>query len=212
MIHQAQILAAKICLDQARQQKTAQQFDVALALYDQAKVTFKRALSQAQTPQTEEDEALRRHVADIYFERAELLEKLGKADKAQASYKKAKKWGHKPIESASSAPAERDALILAQMATPVSLSIQEKGELVDYLFERALFTLGSLKIQVTLHSDQTPLGQPYSDSSEDLKEDGKLEDILTSQLCLLPAQGTLKIEKPMAKTAANRALRQSVRW
>ncbi len=247
--HQAQILAAKICLDQARQQKTAQQFDVALALYDQAKVTFKRisdthkliialsevkgALSQAQTPQTEEDEALRRHVADIYFERAELLEKLGKADKAQASYKKAKKWGHKPIESASSAPAERDALILAQMATPVSLSIQEKGELVDYLFERALFTLGSLKvsnkpsiflvyahdnpahgkaeastskyfinhlskIQVTLHSDQTPLGQPYSDSSEDLKEDGKLEDILTSQLCLLPAQVEKEV-KPVNK-------------
>ncbi len=44
------------------------------------------------------------------------------------------------------------------------------------------------QIQVTLHSDQTPMGQPYSNSSEDLQEDGKLEDILTSQLCLLPTQ------------------------
>ncbi|BBE09979.1 NB-ARC domain protein [Mycoavidus cysteinexigens] len=247
--HQAQILAAKIYLYQARQQKTAQRLDVALVLYDQAKVTFrhiadtrklvialsevKNALSQAQTPQTTEDEALQRHIADIYFERAELLAKLGKTDKAQASYKKAKEWGHKPIEAASIVSAEHDALILAQTATPASMSVQEKGELVDYLFERALFTLGSLKvsskpsiflvyahgnpahgkaeastskylinhlskIQVTLHSDQTPLGQPYSDSSEDLKEDGKLEDILTSQLCLLPTQVEKEV-KPVNK-------------
>ncbi|UUM22244.1 pentapeptide repeat-containing protein [Mycoavidus sp. SF9855] len=239
--HQAQIMLAKICLDQARQQKTAQQLDVALVLYDQAKVTFKRisdtrklaielsevksALSQAQTPQTEEDEALRRHIADIYFERAEVLNGLEKFDKARASYKKAKDWGHELTEADPIAPVEHDAPILAQTSMPASMSVREKGELVDYLFERALFTLGSLNvsnkpsiflvyahdnpdpnygeadastskyfinhlssIQVTLNSDQTPLGQPYSDSFEDLKEDGKLEDILTSQLCLLPAQ------------------------
>ncbi|UUM21912.1 NACHT domain-containing protein [Mycoavidus sp. SF9855] len=98
---------------------------------------------------------------------------------------------------------------------------QEKSALVDYLFEKALSTLGSLevsnkpslflvyahdnsthgkaeastsrylikklsKIRVKLYSDQTPMGQPYSSSPEDLKEDGKLEDILTNQLCLLP--------------------------
>ncbi|UUM22299.1 NACHT domain-containing protein [Mycoavidus sp. SF9855] len=247
--HQAQILAAKICLDQARQQKTAQQLDVALVLYDQAKVTFKRisdtrklvialsevksALSQAQTPQTEEDEALRQHIADIYFERAEVLKGLGELDKARASYKKAKDWGHELTEADPIAPVEHNAPILAQTSIPASMSVREKGELVDYLFERALFTLGSLKvsnkpsiflvyahdnpvhgkaeastskylinhlskIQVTLHSDQTPLGQPYSGSSEDLKEDGKLEDILTSQLCLLPAQVEKEV-KPVNK-------------
>ncbi|KAG0322700.1 hypothetical protein BGZ97_004696, partial [Linnemannia gamsii] len=32
------------------------------------------------------------------------------------------------------------------------------------------------------------MGQPYSSSQEELKEDGKLEDILTNQLCLLPTR------------------------
>ncbi|UUM20896.1 NACHT domain-containing protein [Mycoavidus sp. SF9855] len=44
------------------------------------------------------------------------------------------------------------------------------------------------QIRVNLYSDQTPMGQPYSSSPEKLKKDGKLEDILTSQLCLLPVQ------------------------
>ncbi len=107
----------------------------------------------------------------------------------------------------------------------VDASIQEKSKLVDYLFEKALSTLGSLKvsnkpslflvyahdnpdpkygqteahtskylieklsqIRVNLYSDQTPMGQTYLSSAEELKEDGKLEDILTNQLCLLPHQ------------------------
>lgn len=41
---------------------------------------------------------------------------------------------------------------------------------------------------MTLYSDQTPIGQAYSSSDENLKKDGKLEDILTNQLCLLPHQ------------------------
>ncbi len=102
-------------------------------------------------------------------------------------------------------------------------SIQKKGRLVNYLFDLALSTLGSLEVhnkpslfliyahnnpkhgkagaetskylieklftgRVNLYSDQTPTGQrqPYSRSQEELKADGKLEDILTSQLCLLP--------------------------
>ncbi len=43
-------------------------------------------------------------------------------------------------------------------------------------------------IQVVLYSDQAPMAQPYSSSSEALKEDARLGDILTSQLCLLPTQ------------------------
>ncbi len=44
------------------------------------------------------------------------------------------------------------------------------------------------QIRANLYSDQTPMGKPYLSSPEDLKKDGKLEDILTSQLCLLPDQ------------------------
>lgn len=100
-------------------------------------------------------------------------------------------------------------------------SAQEKNVLVDYLFEKALATLGSLEVsnkpslflvyahdnpahgkaeastskylidklsqvRVNLYSDQAPKGEPYSSSLEELKEDGKLEDIVTNQLCLLP--------------------------
>ncbi len=106
---------------------------------------------------------------------------------------------------------------------PVVLPAQAKSELVDYLFEKALLTLGSLevpdkpslflvyahdnpaygraeanisrylidqlsKIRINLYSDQTPMGQACLSSSEDLKKGGTLEDILTSQLCLLPTQ------------------------
>ncbi len=105
----------------------------------------------------------------------------------------------------------------------IGLSAADKNALVDYLFEMALSTLGSLDVsnkpslflvyahhnsahgqakaeiskylieklsqtRVNLYSDQTPMGQPYSGAGTDRKEDGKLEDILTSQLCLLPVQ------------------------
>ncbi len=43
-------------------------------------------------------------------------------------------------------------------------------------------------IGVTLYSDQTPMGPTYLSLPETLKDDGRLEDILTSQLSLLPAK------------------------
>ncbi|UUM20818.1 NACHT domain-containing protein [Mycoavidus sp. SF9855] len=245
-------MLAQSYLDQARQQKTVQQLEWALVLYDHAKATFrhiadarqlvpslsevKNALSQARTPQAPEEEALRQSIAEVYFERAELLEKLGKSDKAQASYRKAQAWGYEGVARASAAPIAsnpvRSTRALTRAATSTSMpvqqlkvasSVQEKSVLVDYLFEKALSTLGSLevsnkpslflvyahdnpahgqaeaetskylidklsKIQVNLYSDQTPMGQIYSSSPEDLKEDGKLEDIVTNQLCLLPTQ------------------------
>ncbi len=108
---------------------------------------------------------------------------------------------------------------LVQTAAPA----EKKSKRMDYLFGKALSTLGALKvankpslflvyahdnpahgkaeastskylieklsqIQVILYSDQTPMGQPYSSVSRDLKKDGKLEDILTNQLCLLPGR------------------------
>ncbi|MCX8566722.1 MAG: WD40 repeat [Glomeribacter sp. 1016415] len=228
--NQAQALAQSY-LDQARQQKKAEYFEVSLILYDQAKVSFihvangrqlmpslsevKNALVEAFTPKTHEEEALRRRIAEIYFERAEVLEKLGKGEKAQASKRKAQTWGYEAIQPA---------------LVPVSLSAQKKSDLVDYLFEKALLTLNSLEVTnkpslflvyahdndahgeakastskylinklskirgVKLYSDQTPIGQAYSSSVENLEADGKLEDILTNQLCLLPAQLRADVE------------------
>ncbi len=234
-------------LDQARLRK--KEPEIALALYGQAKVGFKEianarqllplsevksALTQALRADTPEDEALRRRIAEVYFERAELLEKLGNPDKAQASYKKAKDWGYEETEPASIPPAAMLAVhgttMLDRAIWPTSMQGQqpitslthEKSAQVDYLFEMALSTLKSLQmarvslfliyahdnpmhgraeastskyliqklsqIPVNLYSDQTPMGQPRSSFLEDLKEDGKLEDILTSQLCLLPDQ------------------------
>ncbi len=247
MINQMQA-SAQNALYQANLCKETQNFGMALFFYDQAKVAFKHiakahqltpslsevknAVIQAQTPKTAEDEALRQRLAEVYFERAQLLEKLNQVRKAQASYQKAKAWGYLGSEPefvgpAASKPARR---VLARAATSteipvqqlqVASSAQEKNVLVDYLFEKALATLGSLEvsnkpslflvyahdnpahgkaeastskylidklsqIRVNLYSDQAPKGEPYSSSLEELKEDGKLEDIVTNQLCLLP--------------------------
>ncbi len=50
------------------------------------------------------------------------------------------------------------------------------------------------QIRVNLYSDQTPMGQAHSMASEALSEDGKLEDVLTSQLCLLPTRLRADVE------------------
>ncbi len=195
----------------------------------QAKQVFKKALS----PETLADQTLRNNIGTAYFERGKILDQLGRHDRAQASYKKAEKWGYEEIKYSSTIPgtllSARGAPAMAQTLTSTSKpfqpsSAQEKSELVDYLFEKALLTLSSLDVPnkptlflvyahdnpahgkaeastskylidklsnirgVNLYSDQTPMGQAYSSSAEDLKEDGKLEDILTNQLCLLPNQ------------------------
>ncbi|KAG0293092.1 hypothetical protein BGZ97_005420, partial [Linnemannia gamsii] len=71
-------------------------------------------------PQTPEEEALRQRIAQVYFERGELLKELGKLDKAQASYKKAQDWGHEPIEPAFIVLTEPEAPTLAQTVPSVS--------------------------------------------------------------------------------------------
>lgn len=91
MINQMQA-SAQNALYQANLCKETQNFGMALFFYDQAKVAFKHiakahqltpslsevknAVIQAQTPKTAEDEALRQRLAEVYFERAQLLEKL----------------------------------------------------------------------------------------------------------------------------------------
>ncbi len=235
-------------LGQARAQKEEQQFDLALTLYDQAKETLmsvgkvREALRKAQDPQTLADETLRAMMADAYFERGEVLDRLNSPDKAEASRLKAKKWGHDETkhraEAFQSPPSAYSAhsskAVSVPSAIPTSMSAHEKSELVDYLFEKALLTLSSLEVSkkpslflvyahdndahgeakastskylinnlskirgVTLYSDQTPIGQAYSSSVENLKEDGKLEDILTNQFCLLPAQVRADV-KPVDK-------------
>ncbi len=261
LVKQAQGLAQSY-LGQAQLHEELQHTEWALALYGQAKVTFKyiadaqqvfplaeakSVLNQARTGQTTEAEALRQQIAEVYVERAKLLQKLGKIDKAQASIKKAKAWGYQDITALSDsgqAEAEEKTTeteqgrkaaivsfesppVLIQMAlltqSPPVLSFTEKSALLDRLFEKAISMLASLRIPnkpslflvyahnnptygqaeadtaryfieklsqicVNLYSDQTPLGQPYSESLRKQKHDGRIEDIVTSQLCLLPTQ------------------------
>ncbi len=59
---------------------------------------------------------------------------------------------------------------------------EAKAEIARYFIDKLS------QIRVNLYSDQTPMGQSHLGVSEDPRKDGKLEDILTSQLCLLPAQ------------------------
>ncbi|MCX8566579.1 MAG: WD40 repeat [Glomeribacter sp. 1016415] len=225
-------------LCQARTEKEKGHLDAALTLYDQLKETLKslgsvkEALRKAQVPHTLADETLRTMMADAYFERGEVLEGLNLFAKAGVSYFKAGTWGHDEARHRAEAlqvpplghSAHSSAPASVRTSTLTSMSIEEKSDLVDYLFEKALLTLSSLEVSkkpslflvyahdndahgeakastskylinnlskirgVTLYSDQTPIGQAYSSSVENLKEDGKLEDILTNQFCLLPAQ------------------------
>ncbi|MCX8567227.1 MAG: WD40 repeat [Glomeribacter sp. 1016415] len=233
-------------LGQARAEKEKGHLEVALTLYDQLKETLKslggvkEALRKAQDPQTLADETLRAMMADAYFERGEVLESLNLFTKARISYIKAGAWGHdgaKHRAEALAPPSEHSAhsnKLASAPAISTSISAEEKSDLVDYLFEKALLTLSSLEVSkkpslflvyahdneahgeakastskylinnlskirgVTLYSDQTPIGQAYANSDENLKEDGKLEDILTNQFCLLPAQVRADV-KPVDK-------------
>ncbi len=162
-------MRAQSDLEQARFYKTTQQFEMALASYDQARVTFKHAenarkaislselkgaFSQAQAPQTPEGESLQQRIAEVYVERAEVLTNLGKTEKAQKSYEKAKKWGYEGIHAAStsaSMPAVGSAIGLSLSTelfsskaslTPPSKKaearLQEKHQWVAQTFEAIL--------------------------------------------------------------------------
>ncbi len=219
----------------------AKDLKIALVLCDDAEASLsqmKKAVKKAHAPETLADQTLRDKIATVYFEHGKVLDQLGQPDKAQASYKKAQKWGYEETKSATTMPVmslfTSSASAVTQTATSTSMSAQAKSDLVDYLFEKALLTLSSLKIAnnpslflvyahdnpdhgkadaetskylidklfqiqgFKLHSDQAPMGRPYSSSPEELKKDGKLGDIVTNQLCLLPAQ-LIKDVKPVDK-------------
>ncbi len=215
----------------------------------QAKQAFKRALS----PETLTEQTLRNNIGTAYFERGKILAQLGQRDRAQASYKKAEKWGYEETRSVTTMPAMslfmNSASAVTQAPTSTPMSAPAKSDLVDYLFEKALLTLNSLKIANTpslflvyahdnpthgkadaetskylieklfqiqgfkLHSDQAPMGRPYSSSPEELKKDGKLGDIVTNQLCLLPAQ-LIKDVKPVDKVVvcSSEVLGSYLKW
>ncbi len=223
--------------------RNTQDIHLASIFCDDAEISLsqaKQAFKKAHSPETLADQTLRDNIGTAYFERGKVLDQLGQCDRAQASYKKAQKWGYEETKSAttmtmpvmslftSSAP------VVTQTAKSTSMSAQQKSDLVDYLFKKTRLTLNSLKVPnkpslflvyahnnsdhgraeaetskyfierlselegVKLYSDQAPMGRPYIMSPEDLKKDGKLGDILTNQLCLLPAQ-VIKDVKPVDK-------------
>ncbi len=283
LIRQAQVMAQSY-LDQARMQGESKEHPKwALALYGQAKAIFKytadeqgilplaeakNALNQARTSQTAEAETLRQRIAEIYFERAQLLEKLGKADKAQASYHKAAAWGHLEVadqpsrklaeaalhsaalmgsslatiqsggtlppspqqdisHSSSPIPAEIPSILFepaqnAESSLYLATGVEEKNKLVNLLFEKTLQTFQEMKLGsvlpsaflvyahdnshygtadaatskflihqlfelgINMYSDQTPKGRQAQASFSTPQDAARTDDILTSQLCLLP--------------------------
>ncbi|MCX8567338.1 MAG: HEAT repeat [Glomeribacter sp. 1016415] len=239
-------------------------FDDAEISLSQAKQAFKKAFS----PETLADQTLRNKIGTTYFERGQVLEQLGQSDRAQASYKKAQKWGHpglapqssifsagaalsptaltnRPIITAqtsdtSHAPAPLSAVnpssaisadtpsTLAEPVQNAALSprilesTQEKNDLVNQLFIETLKTFQSLdlsnvwpsaflvyahdnphygmadagtakflidhlvKLGVNLYSDQRPKGLQAPAALSTREDAVRVDDILTSQLCLLP--------------------------
>ncbi len=251
-------MRAQSDLEQARFYKATQQFEMALASYDQARVTFKHAknarqaipltelksaFSQAQTPQTPEDESLRRCIAEVYVERAEALISLGKTEKARKSYEKAKKWGYAGVPAVST-PASLSTVDsgvgLAQstefFSSKISLAPPPKGteacplekhQWVAQTFETILKQFQDLdlcqsspslflvyahnnrlgqadadisqrviqwlsNLRSNLYSDRSASGHQALPFKATLEENAQANDILSSQLCLLPNhQGTV---------------------
>ncbi len=238
-------------------------FDDAEISLSQAKRAFKKALS----PETLADQTLRNKIGTTYFERGQVLEQLGQPNRAQASYKKAQKWGHPGLAPQSSifsagavlpptaltnrsliaaqtsetlhTPALSSAVnsssisadipsTLAEPAQNAALSprilegIEEKNDLVNQLFTETLKTFQSLdlssvwpsvflvyahdnphygmadagtskflidhlvKVGVNLYSDQRPKGLQAPSALSTREDAARVDDILTSQFCLLP--------------------------
>ncbi len=240
-------------LDEARVYKEMHHFEMALVLYGQAKVAFKYvankegvlqlsearvALTRASTPQTAGEEALRQSIIDIYRERAEVLEKLDKHDKAKASLKKAEAWSYKKILAASNVHAAlpaSPAIVAASpsVASPVRASspspsrpaepqLHEHHHWVRDVFETILKQFQDLDLcqaspslflvyahnnhrfgtadagvsqkfikwlsdlRSNLYSDRTASGHQTLPLPATPKDEAKANDILSSQLCLLP--------------------------
>ncbi len=246
-------MQAQSDLEQARLYKV-QYGEIALTFFDRAKVTFrniadarqlvplseiKNAVNQASVPQTPEDESLRQRIAEVYFERAEILKSLGKLGKAQKSYEKAQAWGHEAIPAASTAaltPFMNRAIGLAQSAeffpSRVSLTSspkvaqacpQEKHQWVAQVFTTILKQFQDLDLcqsspslflvyahnnnrlgkkadaeasqrviqwlshlRADLYSDRSASGHQALPCPATVEDTAKANDILSSQLCLLP--------------------------
>ncbi len=113
-------------------------------------------------------------------------------------------WQQLPIATPTLPTREKSALIdrlfEKALSTLASLKIPNKPSLfLVYAHnnpacgkaraEEAKYFIENLSsIRAPLYSDQAPMGPTYLSLPEELKADGKLEDILTNQLCLLPAK------------------------
>ncbi len=244
-------MQAQSHLEQARFYRLEQHFEMALISYDQAKVIFKhvesagqqipplsglkRTFSKAFTPQTSEDVSLRQRIAEVYFERAEVLRSLEKWGKAKKSYQKAQAWGYEGIPAAllaDSIPPTDSAMgsfsAAAFFSSGVSLSPQvpqacppQKHQWVAQVFETilkqfqdldlcqdspSLFLvyahhnpLGKADAEVlqrvirwlsdlrsNVYSDRTAAGHQALPLPATPADKAKTNDILSSQLCLLP--------------------------
>ncbi len=221
-------------LQQARGYKNKQCFEMALVAYDKAKLAFKHAEKNA----SEQNASLRQHIAEVYFERAEVLERLKEWDKAEESYKEAHEWGHEGIPAAlvaASISSSESAIGLAPSIEYFSASasltlppkvtqacLPEKHQWVAQVFETILKQFQDLDLcqsspslflvyahnndqlgkadaeaaqqvihwlthlRADLYSDRSASGHKAVSRPITLEDKAKANDILSSQLCLLP--------------------------
>ncbi len=199
LITQQLQMQAESDFNQARLYKT-QYAEIALIFYNRAKVTFrdiadarqlvplaelKSAFTQAQDPQTAEDESLRQRIAEVYFERGEMLTSLGRTEKAQKSFKKAKDWGYEGVlpivPTPTSLPTVDSGVGLAQSAelsssksspTPSSKTpeacLEEKNQWVAQVFKMILKQFQDLN----LCQSSSKLFLVYAHDNGALKERG----------------------------------------
>ncbi len=232
-------------LDSAR---NASDVQIASFFCDHAEVSLsqaKKAFKAARAADSAADQALREQIAHAYAERGRILEKSGQHEKAQASYKKAEKWGYESISVAStsaSMPAVDSAVGLVQSTEFFSstifstLSPKKKAEAcppqkhhwVAQTFETILKQFHDLDLcqgspslflvyahnnvqgkadaevsqrviqwlstlRTNLYSDRSAGGHQALPLPATPEDTAKANDILSSQLCLLPNHnGTAK--------------------
>ncbi len=225
-------------LDTARKVKD---LEIALVLCDDAEASLsqmKKAVKKAQAPKSVADQTLRDNIAKVYFERGQVLEGLAQLDKAEASYKKAEKWGYEglPAGSTTVSTSSLDSVIGVTQSTeffPARASLtpspkvaevcpQEKHQWVAQVFETILKQFQDLdlcqsspslflvyahnnhrlgkadaeasqrviqwlsNLRSNLYSDRSAGGHQALPLSTTLEDTAKANDILSSQLCLLP--------------------------
>lgn len=214
--NQTQVLAAQVYLDQARQQRTEQCLEAAY---------FENGELLEKLEKSDKVPASHNKARTWDYEGTQLASNASTAPLPPCKIPAVAQTAPPAFHSAQKKSALVDYLFEKALSTLSSLEVSNKPSLfLVYAHnnpahgqaeaETSRYLIEKLSaIRVNLYSDQTPMGQLYSGSPEDLNERGKLDDILTSQLCLLPARLRKGVE-PVDKVVVccSRVLESYLKW